>query len=82
MDLKDKVAVITGASGAIGAACAHQMAAAGAKIRRRSRRRPGPLAGPGTRSSRTGDSEEFRVGRIQVRPTQAEWRVRAQGLGA
>ena len=32
MDLKDKVAVITGASGAIGAACAHQMAAAGAKI--------------------------------------------------
>ena len=46
------------------------------------RRRPGPLAGPGTRSSRTGDSEEFRVGRIQVRPTQAEWRVRAQGLGA
>jgi 3-oxoacyl-[acyl-carrier protein] reductase len=32
MDLKDKVAVITGASGAIGAACAHRMAQAGAKI--------------------------------------------------
>ncbi|HBK09485.1 MAG TPA: short-chain dehydrogenase [Acetobacteraceae bacterium] len=30
--MKDKVAVITGASGAIGAACAHRMAQAGAKI--------------------------------------------------
>lgn len=32
MDLKDKVAVITGASGAIGAATAHRLAQAGAKI--------------------------------------------------
>lgn len=32
MDLMGKVAVITGASGAIGAACAHRMAQAGAKI--------------------------------------------------
>jgi 3-oxoacyl-[acyl-carrier protein] reductase len=32
MDLKDKVAVITGASGAIGAACARRLADGGAKI--------------------------------------------------
>jgi 3-oxoacyl-[acyl-carrier protein] reductase len=32
MDLKDKVAVITGASGAIGSASAHRLARAGAKI--------------------------------------------------
>lgn len=32
MDLKNKVAVITGASGAIGAACAHRLAQAGARI--------------------------------------------------
>ena len=32
MDLNDKVAVITGASGAIGSATAHRLAAAGAKI--------------------------------------------------